>query len=52
MNKLDVVRYFENKGYKVTRLEGLPTELEYMVEKNGVKKTVDIMKSKRENPDL
>ena len=43
MNKLDVVRYFENKGYEVTRLEELPTEPEYIVEKNGVKKTVDII---------
>jgi len=52
MNKLDVVRYFENKGYKVTRLEGLPTEPEYMVEKNGVKKTVDIIEWSEESKSV
>ena len=41
--KCDGEEYFKNKGYKVTILEELPVKPSYLVEKKGIKKTVDVI---------
>ena len=53
MNReLDVATYFEGKGYKVTRVEERASEPEIIVEKNGVKKTVDVIEWTDESKSL
>jgi len=41
--KHDVEGYFKNKGYKVTAQPMLPGDPSFIVEKNDIKQTVDVI---------